>query len=80
MPLLITIKKFTELRGMLESILQSKNPLETALFAAQSGKKQKNERALWNKLLKELATCYHPKSLAKFKDQLTDIKQDLLQS
>lgn len=66
--------KLTELRGVLSAVLQSKNPLETILFASKASKSKK-EKALWGKLVQEVTACYHPASLAKFNTQLELIKQ-----
>lgn len=66
--------KLTELRGVLSAVLQSKNPLETILFASKANSSKK-EMIFWNKLVQEMMTCYHPVSLAKFNTQLELIKQ-----
>ncbi|MBI2353304.1 hypothetical protein HYV11_03635 [Candidatus Dependentiae bacterium] len=55
-----------ELQSLLEAILQSKNPLESALFISQTKKRSIKEEKLWNKLVQELAACYAEESLSIF--------------
>lgn len=64
----------TETRGVIESIFQSKNPLETAIFIGKSRKKNELERSLWKKLIKEIANCYEQDSLDFFKESIKEIK------
>lgn len=72
--LVATAIKLIDLRGQLETILQSKNPLETALFMAQSSNKTKFEHKLWQGIITEIADCYHPYSIQIFKQQLLAAK------
>lgn len=64
----------TEIRGIIESILQSKNPLEAALFIGKTRKRNAKEQALWRKLISELADCYEQESLDVFKASIQEIK------
>ena len=57
----------TEIRSILELILLSKNPLETAIFIGKVHNRTEKEHNLWKKLIKELADCYTPESLKIFK-------------
>lgn len=63
----------TEIRGIIESILQSKNPLETALFIGKSRKRNIKEQELWKKIINEIANCYTPESLELFKLSVQEI-------
>jgi len=63
----------TETRGIIEAVLQSKNPLESALFIGKTRKSNNKEKALWKKLVKELADCYEPESLEFFKTSIHEI-------
>lgn len=62
-----------EIRGMLEAVFQSKNPLEAALFIGKSKMKDEKERKLWKKLVQEIASCYTQESLHFFKESQQDI-------
>lgn len=64
----------TEIRGIIESILQSKNPLESAIFIGKTRKRNAKEQALWKKFIKELADCYEQNSLNAFKASMLEIK------
>lgn len=64
----------TEIRGIIESILQSKNPLETAIFIGKTRKRNTKEQSLWKKLVSELAACYEQESLELFKASIQEIK------
>lgn len=64
-----------EVRGILEAVLQSKNPLETAIFIGKTRKRNEKERKLWKKLIHELADCYNEESLEYFKASIREINQ-----
>ena len=63
----------TEIRGILESILQSKNPLEAALFIGKTRNRNAKEKALWQQFIKDLADCYEPESLELFRASIREI-------
>lgn len=63
----------TEVRGILESVLQSKNPLESALFIGKTRQRTEKEKKLWKKLIYELADCYSEESLQFFKTSIREI-------
>lgn len=65
--------KLIDFRGMLETILQSSNPLELALFYAQSNTTNKVSCELWQNIIYDISNCYHPKSLVIFQNQLNTI-------
>lgn len=71
----LSCKHITETRGIIESIIQSKNPLESALFIGKSKNRNAKERALWKSLVKEIADCYEPESLESFKAAMLEIKR-----
>ncbi|MBM17544.1 MAG: hypothetical protein CL947_00565 [Epsilonproteobacteria bacterium] len=66
---------FTEIRSMIEAVLQSKNPLETALFIGKIRYKSKSnkERMLWKNLVNDIASCYTKESLQRFKYAIAEI-------
>lgn len=69
----------TEIRSMLESIIQSKNPLESALFVGQVRKRTPKERKLWKNLIQDLSECYSASSLKTFKNAAKEINDLYLQ-
>lgn len=65
----------TEIRGILESIFQSKNPLETALFISKTKKRTEKEQKLWKQLIQDIADCYSPESLKFVKASIQEINE-----
>lgn len=66
--------QFTNMRGIIEAILQSKNPLESAYFYIKVHNQSESDKTLWQSFLKDLAQCYSASSLKTFKATVRDIK------
>jgi len=66
--------QYTEIRSILEAIFQSKNPLEAAIYSTKSHIPSTREYKTLQELTRDIATCYHPQSLAKFKKITQDLK------
>jgi len=74
MPIVKRYMQYTEIRSILEAIFQSKNPLEAAFYCAKSHNPSTREYKILQELTRDIATCYHPQSLAKFKKITQDLK------
>ncbi len=68
-----------EMRALLETVFQAKDPLEAALFFSRLQRGMLKEGLFWKRLLSELRACYEQSALNDFDELVSEFEERYLE-